>query len=200
MTETTDTKDEVRRQMRQKRHAIGQTERRAAGMAICKKVAGDPVYLLPRAWRTCIYLSTAHEIPTRYIARAVWESGHEVCVPAWSASLHAYRLYSLAPSAKLITGRHGIREPAVRIPVETWDVNAFILPGLAFDACGGRLGYGGGHYDALLNNAIRTVPKIAICYDWQVLDTPLPQEPHDIPMDWIVTDKRVINCAANRRA
>ena len=81
-----------------------------------------------------------------------------------------------------------------------WDVDAFILPGLAFDAQGGRLGYGAGYYDRILSKAARNAPKIALCYDWQVLEEPLPQEPHDIPVDWIVTDTRVIDCTANRKA
>jgi hypothetical protein len=101
---------------------------------------------------------------------------------------------------RLITGHHGIREPAIRIPVLPWDVDAFILPGLAFDEQGGRLGYGAGHYDAILAKANKTAPKIALCYDWQVVEQPLPQDAHDMRMDWIVTDKRVINCVENRRA
>jgi len=77
-----------------------------------------------------------------------------------------------------------------------WDVDAFILPGLAFDRQGGRLGYGAGYYDRILAKASRTALKIAVCYDWQMLDTPLPQEPHDIPMDWIITEKRALRCEA----
>ena len=199
MPEPLDTKDEIRQQMRLKRHAVGDEERRLAGIAICEKLVGNPINLLLRTWRVCLYLSAKHEIPTRYIMRAIWEVRHEVCVPAWSTSERAYRLYAINPRTQLIVGHHGIREPAVREPVEPWEVEAFILPGLAFDTCGGRLGYGAGHYDTILSKSVRMALKIAVCYDWQALDTPLPQEPHDIAMDWIVTDKRVIDCAANRR-
>ena len=184
--------------MRERRHAITSEERRAAGKAICENVMGDEINLLLRAWRISLYLSTTNEIPTRYIARALWEAGRDVCVPAWSSSESAYRLYALDPRMKLIKGHHDIREPAVRIPVYPWDVDAFILPGLAFDALGGRLGFGQGHYDGILSKAPKTSPKIAICYDWQVVGETLPQEDHDIPMDWVVTDTRIIHCAANR--
>jgi 5-formyltetrahydrofolate cyclo-ligase len=194
------TKADIRQQMREKRHAMKPDERTASGKAICKNLLGDEIRLLLHAWRVCLYLSTKNEIPTRYIARAIWEAGREVCVPAWSVSEAAYRLYLIDPRMKLIPGHHGIREPAVRIPVFPWDTDAFILPGLAFDAQGGRLGFGAGHYDAILAKAAKSAPKIALCYDWQVADAPLPQEAHDIPMDWIVTDQRVIHCAANRKA
>jgi 5-formyltetrahydrofolate cyclo-ligase len=70
----------------------------------------------------------------------------------------------------------------------------FILPGLAFDMQGGRLGYGAGVYDAILSQARKRAPKIALCYDWQVLEEPLPLEAHDIRLDWIVTERRVIKC------
>lgn len=192
-------KETIRLQMREKRHAVTDEERKAAGKSICENVMGDTIKLLLRAWRVCVYLSTKSEIPTRYIARAIWDAGREVCVPAWSTSDQVYKIYALDPRMKLITGHHGIREPSVRMPVFPWDVDAFILPGLAFDSRGGRLGFGAGHYDSILSKAAKKAPRIAICYDWQVVDDVLPQEEHDIPMDWVVTDKRVIDCAANRK-
>jgi 5-formyltetrahydrofolate cyclo-ligase len=100
----------------------------------------------------------------------------------------------MTSTSKLITGKLGIREPQKRIPIAPLDIDAFIIPGLAFDAQGGRLGFGAGIYDEILSQARKSAPKNAICYDWQVLKEPLPLEPHDICMDWIVTDKRVIAC------
>ena len=177
------TKGEIRDQMREKRRTVKAEERKAAGLSICQKIIGAPVRLLLRAWRISLYLSTKNEIPTRYLARAVWEAGREVCVPVWSKSDAAYKLSAITPQTQLLPGYHGIREPVVRLPVLPWDVDAFILPGLAFDTLGGRLGFGAGHYDAILAKTSKRSSKIAICYDWQILDEPLPQEPHDIPMD-----------------
>lgn len=200
MSDSPTSKEELRLLMRERRREVKPEERMAAGREISQKVMGDQIRLLLRAWRVCIYLSTKNEIPTRYLARAVWEAGREVCVPAWSKTDEVYKLYALTPQTKLIPGHHGIHEPLVRIPVLTWDVDAFILPGLVFDTRGGRLGFGAGHYDAILAKATKFALKIAVCYDWQILDDPLPQEPHDVPMDWIVSEKRVINCAENRNA
>ncbi len=199
VTDSAKAKQAIRTAMREKRHAVSPETRRAAGRAICERVAGSPVNLLLRTWRTCIYLSTRHEIPTRYLAREIWAAGREVCVPAWSTSEKGYKLYAIDPATRLVAGHHGIREPAVRVPVMPWDVQAFIVPGLAFDTRGGRLGYGAGYYDDILGRASSTALKVAVCYDWQVREEPLPQDAHDIAMDWIVTDTRVIDCAANRR-
>ncbi|MDD4102437.1 MAG: 5-formyltetrahydrofolate cyclo-ligase [Kiritimatiellae bacterium] len=190
------TKSEIRQQMREKRHAVDKQDRAAAGRVVREKIISSPVNLLTRAWRVCLYLSAKNEIPTRYIARAIWEAGREVCVPAWSNNEKTYKLYALDPRTKLITGHRGIKEPAVRIPVFPWEVDAFIMPGLAFDVFGGRLGYGKGYYDKILSKASKKALKIALCYDWQLLDTPLPQEDHDIKVDWVVTDQRAVKCSS----
>ncbi len=191
------TKEEIRQEMRAKRKEISKEERRVAGKEICKKLIESEIYLLLKSWKVAIYLSTTHEIPTRYIARSIWESKREVVVPYWSSTKESYQLTLMKPTAKLISGKMGIREPQERIPVTPEEVDAFILPGLAFDAQGGRLGYGAGIYDKILTQARKSVPKIAICYDWQVLEEPLPLEAHDIRMDWLVTEKRVIHCKKN---
>jgi len=191
------TKEEIRQEMRAKRKEISKEERRVAGKEICKKLIESEIYLLLKSWKVALYLSTTHEIPTRYIARSIWESKREVVVPYWSTTKESYQLTLMRPMAKLISGKMGIREPQERIPVTPEEVDAFILPGLAFDAQGGRLGYGAGIYDKILTQARKSVPKIAICYDWQVLEEPLPLEAHDIRMDWLVTEKRVIHCKKN---
>jgi 5-formyltetrahydrofolate cyclo-ligase len=191
------TKDEIRLEMRERRKEIAQEDRREAGKEIAKKLAESDIRLLLQAWRIAMYLSTEHEIPTRYIARSIFEAGREVVVPYWSESGNKYKLSLMKPTTTLIKGKMGIREPRERLPVFPFDIDAFIIPGLAFDAQGGRLGYGAGIYDGILVEARKQTPKIAICYDWQVLDDPLPLEPHDIRMDWIVTEKRVISCKKN---
>jgi len=190
------TKDEIREEMREKRKAVTQEVRREAGKEVAQKLVESDIRLVLQAWRISIYLSTPHEIPTRYIARVIFEAGREIAVPYWSQSNKKYKLSLMGPTTKLITGKMGIREPKERLPTLPLDVDAFIIPGLAFDAQGGRLGFGAGIYDDILSQARRGAPKIALCYDWQVLEEPLPLEPHDIRMDWIVTDKRVISCKA----
>lgn len=191
------TKDEIRLEMREKRKAITKEERLGAGKEIAKKLIESDIRLLLQAWRISLYLSTTHEIPTRFIARAIWEAGREIAVPYWSKTKKKYQLSLMNPKTKFIMGKFGIREPRERIPTFLLDIDAFIIPGLAFDAQGGRLGFGAGIYDDMLSQARKSAPKIAICYDWQVLDDPLPLEPHDICMDWIVTEKRVISCKKN---
>jgi 5-formyltetrahydrofolate cyclo-ligase len=96
---------------------------------------------------------------------------------------------------KFIKGQLGVREPQVQMPVPVWDVDAFIIPGLAFDTYGARLGFGAGYYDRILSAARKSAKLIGVCYDWQVIEgDEIPQESHDIRVGWIVTEKRVIKC------
>ena len=84
------------------------------------------------------------------------------------------------------TNKFGINEP-VGVP-ENIDDFVAIVPCLAVDKKGNRLGYGGGFYDKFLK--AKTSIKIAICYDFQVVDN-IKSMPFDVPMDLIVTEKQV---------
>ena len=85
-------------------------------------------------------------------------------------------------------GAHGIPEPTEIVPISIEEIEIILVPGLAFDKTGARMGFGKGYYDKLLET--RKAIKIGICYDFQLLDK-IPSEPHDVPMDIIITEKRV---------
>ena len=80
-----------------------------------------------------------------------------------------------------------------RVPLTTVDyVNAVIVPGLAFDALGGRLGRGGGFYDRfLLLPQLVNALKVAVCFEDQLIEA-VPLEPHDIRVDVVITEKRIL--------
>lgn len=189
-------KESIRDEMRARRKELTEPERRKAGKLICQNLLeSQKINLLLTCWRISIYLSAKHEIPTRYISKELWNCAREVCVPAWDKDRRSYILCAFLPGMKLIEGPLGIREPVARFPVQAWDVDAFIIPGLAFDTYGARLGFGGGFYDRILSETRKSTKLIALCHDWQVIeDKAIQQEPHDIRMNWIVTEKRVIKC------
>lgn len=179
--------------MHARRKLVDYETRRQAGKSIVEHFVASDAFV--RSWCFCCYLSTPYEVTTRYILRQIFQAERNACIPAWDAIAKSYELFALGPDTPLITGHKGIREPAVRIPVFPWDVDCFIIPGLAFDAHGGRLGYGKGYYDRILARCAKTTRIVAICYDWQVVDQQLPCEAHDVRMHQIITEKRVITCA-----
>ena len=94
--------------------------------------------------------------------------------------------------AHLATGRFGIREPLSDRPVlDPADVDLFVVPGLAFDRSGHRLGYGGSFYDRLLRGRRDDALVAAVAFADQLVDA-VPAEPHDHPVDCVVTESGVV--------
>lgn len=92
----------------------------------------------------------------------------------------------------LVPGSFGLWQPREdATPVALTDIDAVILPGLAFDAHGNRLGYGGGYYDRLLPRLRPDCLRIGLAFDQQLVPE-LPAEDHDATVDVVVTQTRVI--------
>lgn len=105
-------------------------------------------------------------------------------------------LYEIKGIAELRPGYMDIPEPSVLSDDRRADINEvdlIIIPGAAFDEAGNRIGYGGGYYDRLLSGLQKDIPVVAPAYEEQVEDC-IPSEPHDIRVQMIVTDRRVIRC------
>jgi len=101
------------------------------------------------------------------------------------------------PARDLVPGVWDIPEPDARCPVVApEEVELFLLPGLAFDLGGHRLGYGRGYFDRVLGRA--PGEKVALAFDGQIVET-VPVGPQDVPVDAVVTPTRVIRCGAAAR-
>jgi len=94
---------------------------------------------------------------------------------------------------ELSVGTYGIREPdpVTAIPVHPKEIEFVLVPGLAFDQKGGRLGYGGGYYDRFLAQFSKRPPLAGICFSEQIVPN-LPVEEHDIRMDYLISDKGIV--------
>ena len=90
------------------------------------------------------------------------------------------------------TGKFGILEPIDLMKIAYKNIDLILVAGIAFDNEGYRLGYGLGFYDIFLAKLPKAI-KIGLAFDFQVVDK-VPREEHDVPVDTIVTDKRVIEC------
>lgn len=111
-------------------------------------------------------------------------------------------LYRLVAWSELAPSRFGLLEPAAAVrtrerEVHPEQVDVFLVPGLAFDHHGNRLGYGKGYYDGLLRHRQADALSVALAFDDQVVPE-LPHEPgHDIPVDFIVTETKIWDCRRN---
>jgi len=120
--------------------------------------------------------------------------GKRIILPKVNREKHELLLYEILDVRELTPGFMNIPEPEVsegrRFSAE--DLDLMIVPGVAFGWKGERIGYGGGYYDRLIHRIKRRPPLIAIAYEEQILEE-VPLLDHDIKMDKIITDKRVLS-------
>lgn len=115
-------------------------------------------------------------------------------VDALQRMLRAYRIGDL--DADVECGYRGIPEPRASCAEVALDrVDWVLVPGVAFDARGARLGYGGGYYDRLLPLVSANAPRIAGAFDMQIVDA-VPTAPHDIHVDFVLTEQRILQRVA----
>lgn len=137
----------------------------------------------------CTFISAFKEPDTISIMRRLWKTGCHVIVPISDTETNTLSLSYIDSMNGLTKGAYGILEPSAVKNADENIIDIILVPGLAFDRNGGRIGFGKGYYDRLLtsSNAI----KIGLCYDFQLSDK-IPTENHDVPMDYIITEKEIL--------
>lgn len=139
------------------------------------------------------YLPLPGELDVAHAIVQCLGMGKHVCVPDvnWDdRDMRPIELLSLN-DASLRTTRYGVRVPREKVLVDPSRVDVVVVPGLAFDVSGHRLGRGGGFYDRFLAKLHAGAVKIAVAFEAQLVDC-VPMAVTDVAVDVIVTEKRVI--------
>lgn len=183
-----------KRQMRaiclRKRRAL--PNKTALSLRICDRMTGTREYVNARTLAT--YVSLPEEVQTQELIHRAWTDGKMVVVPCCVED--ELRLFRLRSMEELAPRTLGILEPVkhLRQQEERWceanEIDLFVVPGVAFDRLGGRLGHGKGYYDRLLDKVGQSVPKIALAFESQVMDR-VPITAHDVHMDMILSERFV---------
>lgn len=136
-----------------------------------------------------LYSSIRNEVFTEQVF-AVARAGRKTVVYPKICEENALDFFEVTDLGQLRPGTFGIPEPdgCRRIPVRSLDL--IVLPGVAFDLSGYRLGYGKGFYDRVLHDQ-KLSTLIGIAFEWQLIES-LPNEIHDIRMDMVITEERVL--------
>jgi len=140
-----------------------------------------------------LYASFRSEVETSGIIRESLSMGKRAILPKVDKRRHKLLLYEIKNLDELVSGFMGIPEPFQSEEREALleDIDLVIIPGAGYDYAGNRLGYGGGYYDKLLSGKNKNTPIIALAYEEQLVEA-IPAEKHDVRVDMIVTDQRVI--------
>lgn len=142
------------------------------------------------------FLTTRSEVITEEAVRRSLLLGKDVVVPVMDKKNRRIILSKLSDyDNELMIMHHGIHEPKPEFMrhVDLNEVDLMVLPGVAFDKSGHRLGYGAGCYDRLLEEEHSRPVLTALAFELQIVDQ-IPVAGHDVKVDMIVTEERVIRC------
>lgn len=180
----------IREEAEAKRQA--QPNKLALSRSICERLASLPEYAA--ASTVMFYVDVRNEVRTQHYLPLALQQGKRVVVPYCVAG--ALALFLLGSMDELAAGMYSILEPRPELRtmpekrVAVAELDLIVVPGVAFDRRGARLGHGVGYYDKLLAQARRDTRLIALAFECQLFPA-IPTEPHDIFMDTVVTEAAI---------
>jgi 5-formyltetrahydrofolate cyclo-ligase len=184
-----ETKKEIRKRMLDVRKGLTKDEVKSKGNLIIQKVLKTPEY--DEADNVLIYADYCNEVGTQPIFEDALLRGKRVYYPKSDKFTNTMEFYRITSLKQLESGYMGILEPreneSLRYRLNRKEDTLIIVPGVAFDISGYRLGYGKGFYDRFLVNK-RQISTMALAYSCQIVDE-LPHDTYDIKMDKIVTEE-----------
>lgn len=173
-------KKALRQQIKEKKRAMTEAQIESASLALAKKFFACHQY--KQAKTIYGYLPYNQEVRTVPMLQKALDDGKRVAVPKVYGD--EMRFIYLTDLSQVEKGYCGIPEPVADSPVADDSTALVLMPGLAFDPYGHRIGYGGGFYDKFLS-AEPDHPTVALCYDFQVFPK-LETEEFDIPVDLVL--------------
>jgi 5-formyltetrahydrofolate cyclo-ligase len=184
-------KEELRKRLAALRRTLQPATRSAYAKAMVEQLVAHPSF---RAAQVVLaYSALKFEIDPRGAVEAAWAAGKTVALPRTLADTRELALHTYAEGDLLVESGFVIKEPLASAPViEASAVDVVLIPGLAFDTRGQRLGFGQGYYDRLLPQLGRAT-RIGLAFELSLL-AEVPNAAHDMPVDFVVTERRVIQC------
>lgn len=185
----------LRSEMRQKRQNVA-SHARLSQEAMARFLQ---TLLYRNAETILMYLDLASELETTVLFQALLADSRKRCVVPYCLPNKELGLFHLQSETELARGKYGIREPSefwrkvASRRVEPNRLDLVLVPGLAWDFWGGRLGQGGGYYDRFLPKLSPRTRTVGAGFDCQILDA-VPLEPEDYAVDFLVTESRWIRC------
>ncbi len=190
-------KSDIRVDMRATLASLSDQDCRAASAAACSHLTSLEAF--HHASTVMLYMPLANEVDLTAAAIRCFQSGKVVCVPRvdWKRREMDAAEVSSFDDHVMEVDEHGIRTPRQGPPLVPAVIDLVVVPGLAFDPHGNRLGRGGGYYDRFLRRLRRTAATVGLAFDVQIIDA-VPADDRDFSVDIIVTDRRVAHVRRTR--
>lgn len=187
------TRRQIRQQALQERQRLSFYQQKKAAAALCRQLAKLAVYQQARS--IALYLSSRSEIGTRPVLEMAWRDGKTCYVPV----IHPWRPHHMVfvryqRGQRVVRNRWGIDEPALSADrIKPWQLDLVLVPLVAFDLNGRRLGMGKGFYDRAFEFRQRGVRKpvlLGLAHDQQLATCSLPVTHWDVNLDRVATPSR----------
>ncbi len=191
-------KEDLRARMRETLSGLDDVFRHNASAAACGNLIKLDAFR--HASVVMLYMPLADEVDLTPAAIRCFATGKTVCVPRvdWKRSdMEAVEITSFDDEVMDVDA-HGIRTPREGTPLLPKLIDLIVVPGLAFDPTGNRLGRGGGYYDRFLGRLRRSATTVGIAFDMQVINA-VPADDRDRAVEIVVTERRV-TCGDSARA
>lgn len=198
---TTGQKLELRRECKKFLAGMSEVEKRLRSAAACTRLIDTPGFQSAKV--LLLFIPTEDEIDLGQVFDAALEHRKKVCMPRmdWPAKTMAPVHVSSRTFSSEVR-MHGIREPAAGPLVPLDRIDLVLVPGLAFDLRGYRLGRGGGFYDRFLAAYRKSKPRngaaLGVCFEGQIVPE-VPADAHDKAVDGLVTESRLVLCRRARK-
>lgn len=176
-------KREIRKKINTMRRMLSEAEKISAAADVFERLEQTAAFIM--ADKVLMYHSLPDELSTHHFLRK-WGSRKHFYLPRVNGVNLEILPYD---ESRLELGSFHIEEPTGDDPVDPSEIELMIIPAVAYDRRGNRLGRGKGFYDRLLGEAKAT--KIGVGYQFQLIDE-IPVEPHDVPVDMVITQNMTI--------
>ena len=140
-----------------------------------------------------LYLSFQNEVSTAAIYQEGWRRGKRMLIPICAPQDGLMEMSCITSMNQLVYNRYGIGDLPAHLQqiIEPEQIALSLIPGIAFDLHGNRLGFGAGYYDRYLPRLRPGVKRLALAYECQLYSQVLPTDQHDLPMDYILTERQL---------
>ncbi|WP_203361752.1 5-formyltetrahydrofolate cyclo-ligase [Bacillus sp. REN10] len=183
----------LRQQMKESLAKMTTLEYEQYSFQIAQQLFSLPLW--QRAETIAVTVSRVPEVDTWSLITRGWEEGKKVVVPKCNPADRSMDYYQLTSFCELETVYSGLYEPdPLRTAyVEPKEIDVLLVPGLAFDQRGYRLGFGGGYFDRFLEHF--QGPTLALLFSQQLL-AEVPREAYDLPVQQLITERQLYNCSS----
>lgn len=185
-------KSELRKRMRALRKALPPAACALRSTRIAERLGALEVVANARSVSLFWPIEDRHEVDLRPLDAALRARGVRVAYPGVDPETRAMTFRFVSDPDAMEEQSFGFREPSLREPeARTDEIDVIVVPALAIDPRGHRIGYGAGYYDAALPRYTPPATTVAVAFDFQLV-AEVPESPVDVPVAWLVTDARAL--------